>query len=71
MSKNIVERRDVELGRVIDGLQVIQEGLQPDDWVIVNGIQRVREGMKVKPNQVPMPGAKQPAESKPEKSTSK
>ena len=69
--QNIVQRRDVELGQVIDGLQVIQEGLQPDEWVIVNGIQRVREGMKAKPNQVPMPGAKQPAESKPEKSTSK
>jgi RND family efflux transporter MFP subunit len=57
--KNIVQRRDVELGRISDGLQAIQAGLQPDEWVIVNGIQRVREGMKAEPNQVAMPGARQ------------
>lgn len=63
--QNTVQRRDVELGRLLDGLQVIQAGLQPNEWIIVNGIQRVREGMKVQPNRVPMPGAK------PEKSTPK
>ena len=54
--QSTVQRRDVELGRLIDGLQAIQAGLQPDEWVIVNGIQRVREGLKVQPNRVPMPG---------------
>lgn len=57
--KNIVQRRDVELGRLNDGLQAIQGGLQPDEWVIVSGIQRVREGMKAEPNRVAMPGVKQ------------
>lgn len=57
--QNIVQRRDVELGRLLDGLQVIQQGLQSGEWVIVNGIQRVREGMKAEPNRVPMPGVKQ------------
>jgi RND family efflux transporter MFP subunit len=52
---NVVERRDVKLGRVTDGLQIVQAGLKPDDWVIVNGIQRVRDGAKVEPKQVPMP----------------
>ena len=59
--QNLVERRDVKLGRVIDGLQVIQEGLKKDDWVIVNGIQRVRDGVKVDPKRGPMPGAPAPA----------
>jgi RND family efflux transporter MFP subunit len=58
---NKVERRDVKLGRTRDGLQVITEGLKPDELVIVNGIQRVRDGMKVDPQLVPMPGA--PAET--------
>jgi len=64
-SQNVVERRDVVLDRVIDGLQVVREGLKPDDWVIVNGIQRVRDGMKVDPKRVPMPDA--PAAAKPSK----
>lgn len=58
---NKVERRDVKLGRTRDGLQVVTEGLKPDELVIVNGIQRVRDGMKVDPQIVPMPGA--PGES--------
>src|SRR5207249_660875 len=61
--KNIAERRDVQLDRVSDGLQVVREGLKPQDWVIVNGIQRVRDGAKVEPKQAPMPGA-QPAQAK-------
>jgi len=40
-----------------DGLQVISEGLKPEDWVVVNGIQRVRDGAKVEPKRIPMPGA--------------
>jgi len=60
-NENMVERRDVKLDRVTDGLQVIGDGLKPDDWVIVNGIQRVRDGMKVDPKRQPMPGAQGPA----------
>jgi RND family efflux transporter MFP subunit len=55
--QNLVERRDVKLDRVTDGLQVVHDGLKPEDWVIVNGIQRVRDGMKVDPKRQPMPGA--------------
>jgi len=36
---------------------VITQGLNADDWVVVNGTQRVRDGMKVRPRRVPMPGA--------------
>jgi RND family efflux transporter MFP subunit len=61
--QNVVERRDVKLGRVIDGMQIIPEGLKREDRVIVNGIQRVRDGMKVDPKPGPMPGAPAPADA--------
>jgi RND family efflux transporter MFP subunit len=54
--ENVVERRDVQLGRLSDGLQVIEQGLKPEDWIIVNGIQRARDGAKVEPKRIPMPG---------------
>lgn len=66
-AQNTVERRDVTLGRLIDGLQVIEQGVNPDEWVIVNGIQRVRDGMKVQPQPAAMPGAKPSDESSQEK----
>ena len=49
--QNTVEYRKVELGPIIDGLRVIRNGLKPEDWVIVNGVQRVRPGAKVNPQQ--------------------
>jgi RND family efflux transporter MFP subunit len=45
--QNTAAYRKVELGPIIDGLRVIRGGLQPEDWVIVNGVQRVRPGAKV------------------------
>jgi RND family efflux transporter MFP subunit len=65
----IAERRDVTLGRIIDGLQVIATGLKPGELVIVNGIQRVRDGQEVNPHDVPMPDDLGPTK-KPEKSSS-
>jgi RND family efflux transporter MFP subunit len=53
--KNVVEYRPVKVGTLHDGARVILAGLKPDDWVIVNGIQRVRPGVTVKPIQAPMP----------------
>jgi len=47
--QNVVEYRAVQLGPVINGLRVIREGLKPEDWVIVKGIQRARTGTKVDP----------------------
>jgi RND family efflux transporter MFP subunit len=41
----------VTLGPVVDGLRVITAGLSPDDVVIVNGLMRVRPGVKVSPQQ--------------------
>jgi RND family efflux transporter MFP subunit len=44
----MVSAKPVTLGPVIDGLRVIRTGVAPGDWVIVNGVQRARKGIKVK-----------------------
>jgi multidrug efflux system membrane fusion protein len=50
-----VVRHNVKLGTLQDGLQVVTEGLQPGERVIVKGIQRVQQGATVNPTLVPMP----------------
>lgn len=48
--KNIVEQRPVETGEVVDGgLRIIKSGLQPQDRVVVSGVQRAVPGNVVKP----------------------
>ncbi len=44
-----VEYRFVELGRLVDGLRVVTAGLKSGDRIVINGLQRVRPGMKVTP----------------------
>lgn len=44
-----VERKAVVLGPVIGGLQVVRKGLSADEKVVVKGLQRVRPGSKVTP----------------------
>jgi membrane fusion protein, multidrug efflux system len=51
-----VEYRRVSTGALVDGLRVVDTGLTAEDVVIVNGLQRVRPGMTVKPRIVPMEG---------------
>jgi RND family efflux transporter MFP subunit len=51
---NQVEYRKVKLGRVIDGLRVVREGLKPGDVIVVNGAQRVHPGVTVTPQRVAM-----------------
>jgi len=48
---NTATPKYVTLGPVVDGLRVITAGLTPDDVVIVNGLMRVRPGMKVAPQE--------------------
>lgn len=56
--KNAAMRKDVVLGRISNGLRVVQSGLKADDTVIVSGVQKVfAPGMPVKPSVVAM-GAK-------------
>lgn len=44
---NSVEYRPVVTGRVIDGLRTVVSGLKPGERVVINGMMRVRPGMKV------------------------
>ena len=46
---NVVEVRPVQLGRLVDNLRIIREGLTPTDTVVVSGLQRVRAGAPVTP----------------------
>ena len=39
---NVVEYRQVKVGSLRDGMRVIESGLQPDDLVVVKGVQRAR-----------------------------
>lgn len=41
--------RPVVPGRLVDGLRIIDSGLKPNEKVVVNGLMRVRPGMKVAP----------------------
>ena len=47
-----VARKTVKLGPLHEGLRVVREGLQPDEWVITKGLQRARPGIKVAPTRV-------------------
>ena len=38
-----------------DGLRAIEEGLTPNDWVVVGGLLQVRPRMHVQPERMPMP----------------
>jgi membrane fusion protein, multidrug efflux system len=49
-----VEYRRVVTGPLLDGLRVVNEGLDAKDTVIVNGIQHVRPGVEVNPTKVAM-----------------
>jgi RND family efflux transporter MFP subunit len=46
---NTVEYRMVQLGPLVHGFRVIREGLKPDDWLIVSGLQRAKTGATVSP----------------------
>ena len=50
-SENKVEQRYVEIGALRDGMRVINDGLKPEDRVVVKGIQRAIPGGKVTPLQ--------------------
>lgn len=49
-----VEYRRVVTGPLLDGLRVVNEGLDAKDTVIVNGLQHVRPGVEVNPTKVAM-----------------
>jgi RND family efflux transporter MFP subunit len=44
----VVRQQTVDPGPVVDGLRVVRSGLKPTDKVIIDGLQRVRPGVKAK-----------------------
>jgi RND family efflux transporter MFP subunit len=56
-SENKAEFRPVKPGRLEGDLRIFPPGagLKAGEWVIVNGVQRVRPGIEVRPERVPMP----------------
>lgn len=51
---NKIEYRPVKLGPLVDGLRVVRQGLEANDVIVVNGLQRVRPGSPVTPQLVAM-----------------
>jgi RND family efflux transporter MFP subunit len=48
---NTVAYQSVKLGPAIEGKRIVRAGLQGDEQIVVNGLQRVRPGMPVIPQQ--------------------
>lgn len=46
---DVVTRKPVKLGPLANGLRVVREGVDAAEWIIVNGMQRARPGLKVAP----------------------
>jgi len=51
---NVANYRQVELGAKLAGLRIIKSGLNPDEKIIVSGLQRVRSGMTIDPVETKM-----------------
>jgi len=63
---NLPQPRPVTLGALVDGMRVLESGVKTGEAIVVGGLQRVRPGQPVAPNQVPvdergMPQAPAPA----------
>ena len=55
-AENKVQYRRVTTGPLQDnGLRVIEQGVKPDDRVVIGGLQQVRPRMVVRPDDMPMP----------------
>lgn len=51
---NKLAYRPIKIGRLVDGLRVVQSGLKEGELIVVNGLQRVHPGMVVAPERVAM-----------------
>ena len=69
--QNLVQYRKVTPGPIIDGWRVIRDGIQPDDWVIVKGVQRAKTGAKVDPIKQDSAGSQPSPSAAPERTAQK
>ncbi len=56
--ENQVEYRKVALGAHIGESRVIIEGLKPEEWAVIEGIQKLKPGIKVNPERISPTGQK-------------
>ena len=66
-AENKVVFRNVKVGPRVDDLWVIEEGLQPDDRVVAEGLQAIRDGATVRTKPMAPPNAPQPVATTGEK----
>lgn len=64
-SDNKVALRTVKVGPRFGDLWVISEGIKPEDRIVVEGLQRVRDGVVVSPKPAPQSAAPVPAPAAP------
>ncbi|MCF6312558.1 MAG: efflux RND transporter periplasmic adaptor subunit [Verrucomicrobiales bacterium] len=69
--ENVVERRNVTATSVVGETKIIEKGLQADERVIVQGLQRAREGIKVSPKEAEKEAGKAAGEPVGEKAAKK
>lgn len=50
--ENQVEYRKVELGAHIGQSHVISQGLKPEEWTVIEGLQKLKPGSKVNPERI-------------------
>jgi len=65
-----IERRLITTGRQFGGELVVTGGLEPDERVVVEGIQKVRPGMKVAPKEAPRPDDEDQSQADQQENTS-
>jgi len=51
---NNISYREIFLGPMVDNFRVVRSGLAPGEKIVVNGLQRIRPGMKIKAEVVSM-----------------
>jgi membrane fusion protein, multidrug efflux system len=56
-ANDVVERKIVKTGQSQGSLRIIESGLDPGDWVVVEGIQRAFPGAKVEPQRTSLKAA--------------
>ncbi len=64
---DVIEMRNVEVGPTYGSVWVVEKGLQPGETVVVEGLQRIRSGVKViaKPAPSPTPAKSPTADASP------
>ena len=62
---NVVERRSVQMGALVEQMRVIEEGISSSERYITNGLQRARPGLPVTPQPAQPASPKPPAENEP------